>query len=174
MLPSLSPNAQDGSFDRRVASERGTRRGLGTLTFARLALAALAGAVLLAAASVPLGHAGAAGLTLALALPLVLAAVLAGELARVVLGRTRAVRALARALSDAVIHAQVIAAGGILLVGSYASNLFLVDLPLGRLTTCAYLASAAVAGLAALGIRRIAARADVAARVALIPGWLAG
>jgi hypothetical protein len=171
----LSPtaNAQDGSFDRRVASERGRRRGSWWLSLARLAVAGLLGALLVAAAPIPFGHAGAAGLALRLALPPVLLVVLLGELARVLVAPRRGWRALAEALSGAGVQLQLISAGVVILLGGFASNVLLVDIPLGRLTTFAYLATAALAGLAAWGTRWLAGRPAVRPRVERIPPWAA-
>jgi choline-sulfatase len=173
MLPSLTVNAEDGSFDRRVASERGRPRRSWGAGLARLAVATLLGALLVAATPVPFGHPGAASLALLLAVPPVLAVVLLGELARLLLVRRRVWRAFARALSGPVLQGQIVVAGSILLVGCYASNLLLVDLPLGRLTTSAYLMTAVLAVLAAVAFGRLARGPGLAPVLARIPGWAA-
>src|SRR6185436_9560542 len=82
-------------------------------------------------------------------------------------------RALSGSLAGAVLQVQLIVAGAVLLVGVYASNVFLVDLPLGRLTTRAYLATAVVALLLALATRRLTAVAALRARLERVPRWSA-
>jgi hypothetical protein len=167
---SHTPHPLDGSFDRRVAHERRGRRLWWTAP-ARLALGSLLGAVLVALAPIPFGHAGAAGLALLLALPAVLAAVVLGEGARLLLSPRAALRTLRAALSGAAAQAQIIVAGAVLLVGFYASNVFLVDIPLGRLTTVAYLGTTVLALLAALVTRWLTGRPAVRERLAHIPRW---
>src|SRR5205814_7772602 len=118
MLPSLSPHAQDGSFDRRVASEKrlGGRQAW-SVAVARLAVAGWLGALLVAAAPIPFGHAGAAGLALLLALPPVLLAVLVQRLAGRLLVPRRPWRALSGAFAGAAVQTQIIVAGAVLLFG---------------------------------------------------------
>jgi len=156
-----------------VASERQILEPeSGLVRAARLATASLLGAVLLAAAPIPFGHAGAAWLALLLAFPPMLVAVLLGELVRRFLHR-HPWRALARLLSQPGVQAQIVAGGGTMLIGGYASNMFLIDLPLGQLTMFAYVGTAMLALGVAMMIRWMVGRPLLRARLFDVPNWAA-
>ena len=142
------------------------------MTVLRLATATLLGAVLVAAAPIPFGHLGAAWLGLLLALPPVLMLVLVGELLRRLLAG-HPWRPLMRVLTAPGVQAQIVGAGAVLLLGGFASNLFLIDIPFGPLTKFAYLGTALFALATARVIRWIAGLPALRPRFARVPNWAA-